>query len=283
MSLCSDLSSALTSLRQSYVCHPSSDPRTISVTTSRHYTDGDAVEVFVRLSADGRRVAVSDGGMSLARRDLYAASELRGTARSLWDDVLEDYGVKEFEGRVYSTGPKEEADHLIAQIADTALVLDSVRLLSSGERKTFAKTLQTWLESEAGISVRPEATVQDSWGTEQRVTAIVESDQGEVLVQGAGGRMAAELRKSAEHAFWIFNFVEPSAWPKARRLIVLERSPLDTPAQRTATHAMLNRLTTVSNVAAFDSRTTVSKFIKRGPSTDADMVTNGYQQMSLPI
>lgn len=253
------------------------------MTSSRHYTDGDAVEVFVRLSADGQRLAVSDGGMSLARRDLYAASDLKGTARSLWEDILEDYGVKEFDGRVYITGPTSAADALIAQIADVALVLDSVRLLAVGERKTFAKALQSWLADEDGLIVRPEATVKDEFGNEQRVTAIVESEHGEVIVQGSGGKSVAELRKNAEHAHWILSFVKATEWPLEKRLIVLERSTLGTPAQRSATLGMLNRLTTVSNVAAFDSKFTVSEFLRKGPSQHPDMVTNGYSQMSLPF
>ena len=281
--LCRGLSSALSSLQRSYACHRTADPRTVTVTSSRHYTDGDAVEVFVRISADGLRVAVSDGGMSLARRDLYAASDLKGTSRTLWDDILEDHGVKEFDGRIYSTGPMEAAEFLIAQIADVALVLDAVRLLAAGERKTFARKLQSWLQEEDGIVVRPEASVIDEFGNEQRVTAIVESEQGEILVQGSGGKSVTELRKNAEHALWIFSFVKASEWPMAKRLIVLERSTLGTDAQRNATQGMLNRLTTVSNVAAFDSKYTVSQFLHRGPSQHADMVTNGYSQMSFPF
>lgn len=281
--LCGALASALDNLRTSYRCHPTSDSRTITVTTTRHYTDGDAVEVFVRVSADGLRLAVSDGGMSLSRRDLYGAPELRGTSKSLWDEILDDHGLSEFGGRVYVTGPRDSAEILITQVADAALVLDAVRLLSAGERKTFASKLQSWLQELEGVSVKPESSVTDEFGNEQRMTAIVDSKRGDVLIQGAGGRSLGDVRKNAEHAHWIFSFLRIEDWPVENRLVVLESSLLANDNQKRSTLGVVNRLVTVANVAAFDSRSTVTNFLTLGPGQHRDMVTIGYAQPDLPF
>jgi len=278
---CGFLAPALDRLRGAYRCHATADPRTMTVTTSRHYTDGDAVEVFLRISADGTRFAVSDGGLSHARRDLYASPELKGTALTLWREVLEDHGLSEFKGRIYTTGDVEAADVLITQIADAALVLDSVRLLAVGERKTFSSKLHAWLDKLDGISVKPESSVVDIYGSEQHISAIVESPVGDVLVQGAGGKNVSELRKNAEHAHWTFSFLREEDWPVEKRLVVLETSLVSTEKQRIATASLVQRLTSRSYVAAFDSPSTVKRFLADGPSYDKDMVTLAYQQAEL--
>jgi hypothetical protein len=201
----------------------------------------------------------------------------------MWDEILEDHGLNEFDGRVFVTGPRDAAENLVAQVADAALVLDAVRLLSVGERKTFAAKLQSWLQELEGVSLKPESSVTDEFGNEQRLTAVVESPRGDVLIQGAGGRSLGEVRKSAEHAHWIFSFLRSKDWPVENRLVVLESSHLANDHQRKSTLGVVNRLATVANVAAFDARSTVASFLTLGPSQTRDMVTIGYAQPRLPF
>ena len=84
--------------------------------------------------------------------------------------------------------------HLIGLIADACLALDSVRLLAENARTSFAEKLETWLVKDSGVTVTGEHTVTYRFGSPQKVTAIVESPRGEILVQGAGGRAAGSLR-----------------------------------------------------------------------------------------
>ncbi|MDI2032964.1 DUF1828 domain-containing protein [Paenarthrobacter nitroguajacolicus] len=280
MTDCTILNPAMESLRAEFSCSRSFDSTTLVVATGRYYSDGDPVEVYVRPQPDKDRLAVSDGGLTFSRRSLYAAEELSRTAKSLWDDIIQDFGVLEFSDRIYATGPVSAAADLIGRIADVCLALDSVRLLSDGSRRTFASTLSTWLKDEAGFNIKTESSVSDRFGNKQKFTAIVEAPDREILVQAAGGRGVQDLKRPAEHAYFAFTGLNAEQWPMDARLIVVEHLVPKTDNQRRAARGLIDRLSEVAHVASFEQQLSLSAFIRRGSDGQRDLVTNTYGQTS---
>jgi hypothetical protein len=274
-----DLPRAMESLRYAYSSSRTHDPRTWVVTTGRSYSDGDSVEVFVRPSADGTRVAVSDGGASFARRGLYGLSSPTSGAASLWAEILSDFEVEAEAGRIFTRGPLDQLPGLVALIADVSLVLDSVRLLAEGERQTFSTKLVHWLRQEPGTTVSTRSSVEDRYGTNQKVTAVVESRGKEILIQGAGGRTSSDLKNSAKHAAWVFGGLDERQWPMESRLLVFERVPTHTAHQRLNAQLLISRLGEVAYVGSFDAQLAVSRFLAEGAPDSTNMVTDIYGQV----
>lgn len=275
------LAAAVESLQHTVSWSPTQDPRTWVVNTGRSYSDGDAVEVFVRPSTDCTRVAVSDGGISLARRGLYGLPQLSNSAASLWNEVLTDFDVETEGGRVFARGPVEQLSGLISLIADVALILDSVRLLAEGERQTFSTKLEQWLHHAApGAVLSARTSVEDRYGTKQKITAVVETRGKEVLVQGAGGRTTSDLKSSAKHAAWVFGGLDDRQWPKESRLVVFERVPTHTAQQRINSQLLISRLGEVAYVGNFEAPLTLSRFLSEGAPESTDMVTTNYGQVT---
>ncbi|MCW3766435.1 hypothetical protein OCL88_08110 [Paenarthrobacter sp. PAE-2] len=280
MTDCSILKSALEDLRAEFSCSQMFNSSTLLVATGRYYSDGDPVEVYVRPQPDATRLAVSDGGLTHSRRALYAADDLSSRAKSLWDDIVQDFGVLEFSDRIYATGPMTSAADLIGRIADVCLALDSVRLLSEGSRRTFASKLSNWLKDEGGFDVKAESTVADRYGNKQKFTAIVETAEREVLIQAAGGRGVQDLKRPAEHAYFAFTGLSEERWPMDSRLIVIEHLVPRTAHQRQAARGLLDRLAEVAHVGSFEQQLSLSSFIKRGSAGQRDLVTNSYGQVT---
>lgn len=274
-----DLAKAVESLRYAYRSGRTHDPRTWIVSTGRSYADGDSVEVFVRPSVDGTRVAVSDGGTSYARRGLYGLPSPTGGAASLWTDIISDFEVETEGERIFTRGPLAQLPGLISLIADVSLVLDSVRLLAEAERRTFSRKLENWLRQEPGITVSARTSVADRYGTQQKVTAIVESRGKQVLVQGAGGRTSSDLKNSAKHAAWVFGGLDDRHWPRESRLLIFERMPMRTAQQRLSAQLLVSRLGEVAYVGSFDAPATVSRFLAEGAPASTNMVTDVYGQV----
>lgn len=274
---------AVEQLRAHISAQASHDPKTIVVTSGRFHSDGEAIEVLVRLTEDGERVVVSDGGMTMARRYLYGADHLGQSASRLWEEIITDYGVETISDRIYLRGPINMIANLIGLIADTAVALDAVRLLSETKRKTFTEKLHTWLADMPGVRLSGENVVEDSYGDNQRVSAIVESRRGPILVQGAGGTNFSNVRQAAEHAYFVFTGLDATKWEHERRLIVLERLPLNTDLQQRNATSLVSRLTEHSYVSTFESRTTVGRFLCEAAGTNRDLATMPYGQASSDI
>lgn len=276
---CDSLSAAFEDLRREYRCTPAADGRSLIVTTGRYFGDGDAVEVFVRFSDDGDRVAVSDGGLARARRGIVTNNEMSRGAQTLWDDILAEFGVLEIEDRVYVRGRAGQAAQLIAQVADASLTLDSVKLLIDQERATFAARLENWLRLDAQVQLAEDRTIFSRLGEPQTVTAIVESQRGRIAIQGAGGRTGGGILNAAYRAHWVFSGVDESELPIDHRLVVLER----TEGRRTknGTLAMVPRLAEVAYVGTFEAQISLLRFLREPPPPNRDMVNVPFGQQSI--
>jgi hypothetical protein len=275
----SSIDEALASVRESVRSQRSHDPRTVIVSSGRYFSDGDAVEVLVRTSDDGLRVVVSDGGMTMARRSLYGIESFAKTADNMWKEILADFGVESFADRVFHRGPVQMMPHLIGLVADTCIALDSVRLLSENVRSSFTEKLESWLARDSGVKVTGERVVHDLHGEGQKVTAIVESPRGELLVQGAGGRSAGNLKQSAEHAYFLFSGLDSEEWRHESRLIVLEHLPARTDQQRRAAKSLVARLTEQAYVGTFEAQISLNRFlVTKSPPSERDLATITYGQ-----
>lgn len=134
---CMDFAQTLQDLRSDITCRQSHDESTLIVTTGRFFSDGDAVELLVRPSDDGARVVVSDGGLVSARLGLSGTGLSSARSRTLWQDIIAEFGVREASTRVFVQADYETAAASISILADACIALDSIRLLSAGERRTF--------------------------------------------------------------------------------------------------------------------------------------------------
>jgi hypothetical protein len=277
---CADFTSAIDELRGGISCRQSHDESVLIVATGRFFSDGDAVELLLRPSDDGARVVVSDGGLVSARLDLSGPTR-SSRAKSLWRDLLTEFGVREAAGRVFVQATRETAAANISILADACVALDSVQLLASGERHTFTDKVRKWLTDEAGIAVTG-ANVVDRFGSTQAVTAVVDSPRGELIIQGAGGRKLTDLRSATEHALWVMGGLAESAHPIANRLILLESVPNQT-ASKDALRGLVRRLAETSYVGSFEGQISVKKFLE---ATDApahrDFVFESIGQLQSP-
>ncbi|MGV9482095.1 hypothetical protein [Gordonia aichiensis] len=276
---CAKLESAFEAMRSTISCRMSHDGATLIVTSGRSYADGDHVEVLVRLTADGERIAVSDGGLTRTRLDLHGTEIASATATSLWRDVLDEYGVAEIGDRVYARGPIEHAAGLIGRVADASVALDSVQLLTAGERRGFASKLQNWLETDAGFTIHRGETVRDRYGDEQRVTAVVEAPRGEILVQAVGGRTASKMKAPIEHASWILGGLNEHEYPLDRRLVVLEGLPNRVDSVDRV-RGWVRRLSAIAYVGSFEAQLAVSRFLREDEAPPTrDFALESYGQL----
>ncbi|WP_102146052.1 DUF1828 domain-containing protein [Mycobacterium hubeiense] len=254
------LSSALDLLRSEITCRNAHDGKSLIVTTGRFFSDGDAVELLVRPSEDGERVVVSDGGLTRARLDLVGSDITSNRARSMWADVLDEFGIREVGGRVFLQTKADAAAAGISVLADACVALDSVHLLTMGERHTFVDKVRAWLRSEAKVPVQDKTSVVDRFGEAQTVTAIVDSPRGDLVVQAASGRRITDLRTSMEHAFWVMGGLHESTYPLRNRLTILESVPTKS-ATQDRLRSMTRRLAEVSYVGSFEGQISLRTFM----------------------
>jgi hypothetical protein len=276
---CMDFAEALQELRSDITCRLSHDKSTLIVTTGRFFSDGDGVELLVRPSDDGARVVISDGGLVSARLDLSGPGLASTRAKSLWKDVLAEFGVREAGSRVFVQATYETAAAGISILADACIALDSIQLLSAGERRTFAEKVRSWLKDEAGFEVK-RTSVVDKFGSPQTVTAVVDSPRGEVVIQGASGRKLAELRSSMEHAFWVMGGLGEEDHPLGNRLTLLESVP-GRHASADALRGLVRRISETSYVGSFEGQISVQRFLDApSPPTTRDFVFESLGQLS---
>ncbi|BBX32150.1 hypothetical protein MMAG44476_27797 [Mycolicibacterium mageritense DSM 44476 = CIP 104973] len=256
---CMDFATALQVLRGDISCRLSHDESTLIVTTGRFFSDGDAVELLVRPSDDGARVIISDGGLASARLDLSGPGLGSTRAKSLWKDILAEFGVREAGSRVFVQATHETAAAGISILADACIALDSIHLLTAGERRTFADKVRSWLKEEAGYTVK-RTSVVDKYGSPQTVTAVVDSPRGEVIIQGASGRKLSDLRSSLEHAFWVMGGLGENDHPLGNRLTLLESVPGRNSSEDTL-RSLVRRISESSYVGSFEGQLSVQRFL----------------------
>lgn len=275
---CVDFAEALRELRDDITCRLSHDESTLIVTTGRFFSDGDAVELLVRPSDDGSRVVVSDGGLVSARLDLSGPGLASARAKSLWKDILAEFGVKEAANRVFVQTQYEAAAAGISILADACIALDSIHLLTAGERRTFADKVRSWLTDEAGFAVKGTSVV-DKYGSPQTVTAVVDSPRGEVIIQGAGGRKVTDLRSSMEHAFWVMGGLGEQEHPIENRLTLLESVPGRRGGADTL-RGLVRRFSESSYVGSFEGQISVQRFLTSAkPPANRDFVFESLGQL----
>lgn len=279
---CDAFSAALEGLRGEISCRPSHDGTTLVILTGRYFADGDAVELMLRPSEDGERVVVSDGGLTRARLDLAGTDLGAARPKALWRDIIAEFGVREMSDRVFVRGKASAAAASISLLADACVALDTVRLLTAGERQTFADKVRLWLRSEAHLDVQESTSVVDRWGEPQTVTALVESPRGEVVVQAASGRNISDLRGSMEHAFWVMGGLIEAQYPIANRLTLVESVPTR-PASRDRMEALVRRLTDASYVGSFEGQISAKTFLSiEEPPSERDFVFQSLGQIETP-
>jgi hypothetical protein len=264
---CVDFAEALQKLRGDITCRPSHDDATLIVTTGRFFSDGDAVELLVRPSEDGARVVISDGGLVSARLDLSGSGLASARTKSLWKDILAEFGAREAGSRVFVQATYDTVAARISILADACIALDSIHLLTAGERRTFTDKVRAWLKDEAGFTVK-RTSVVDKYGSPQTVTAVVDSPRGEVIIQGAGGRKLADLRASMEHAFWVMGGLGEKDHPYGNRLTLLESVP-GRRANEDTLRGLVRRISESSYVGSFEGQISVQRFLEatEPPST----------------
>lgn len=273
------LDAALDRLRSDITFDWSPDRATAIFASGRRYADGDSVDVYVRVNRDGERVSVSDGGLTLARHDLSGLTDQAIADLRLWRAIQSDFGVEEASGRLYKVGPLPAAAEIIGLVADACLVLDSVRLSTRASTEAFAGRVQRFLRDEADLTVEPHRDVLDRYGNAQRVTALVRLESGTVVVQAAGGASFEAVKRSAEHAHWIFGGLDTATHPIRRRLAVLEVPRRDRAANRLS--GLVKRLGEVAYVGSFDAQLSLNRFFREGPPESHDMATQSFDQRSL--
>lgn len=273
---CTSVSQALEELRVHIACEPV-DARTLLIQTGRFFADGDGVELLVRPSVDGEYVIISDGGITHARLNLYTDSEPSNSVSTLWEDIKSEYGVEVSGGRIYQRVSTTMLSSGLSVVGDACIAMDAARMLSVSERRTFSDEIREWLADEASLSISPSRKVQDRFGDDQTVTAIVESQRGEVVLQAAGGTSSSSRKQSIQRAFWVMSHLENV--PIQNRLVVIERPPRG--ADRKFAH-QVQTLSQASYVGSFTRQRTLERFLSADDVPDErDMVTQTPGQLGL--
>jgi hypothetical protein len=271
------------------------DERTLWFASGSTYSDGEPVEILARISANADHIIISDGGMIHARASMFGADlDSAAMVRHL-NAVRDDFSLESIADRFYIRCEMSNLAEYIAHLASACVALDSARLVIPPSSDSFVKALDGWLHEQNWLAFAKTNTVETRHGDPLRVTAVVESERGPVVLQAAGGRTAGSLKTSGEHAYFNLSALEDSKHPRANRLIVLEKTVRQKRAAKEkrrpdalvvlavspALLRLTKRLTEVANVAAFDAKHSILRFIEHGESDTRDLVSSAYGQTSV--
>lgn len=246
------LSSVLTGERSHWSCRQVS-PDTVVLVTSRHYTDGDTVELVVQTVDD--EVIVSDGGEVLARLDSVGVNlNARSRVGQSWKRLLAAHAIEHDRGLLLRRASTEHAADLVQEMADAVANLDGLRLLAPAPRRpAFPERVTTYLEAEFPL-VTPRAELAGMSGTPYRVTAAAGNDERQVYIQTAAGQNAAAQRTAVEHCYTMFSDVNGHL-AGDRKLVVLDDAA---PEWRPEA---INLLSTVAFVSTWGARDLWTEFV----------------------
>ena len=255
MTECSTLlSSVLAGERRRWTCREVSSD-TVLLVTSRHYADGDTVELIVQTVGD--EVIVSDGGEVLARLDSVGVTvDSRTRVGKSWKRLMAAHALEDDRGQLVRRASVEHTADLVREMADAVANLDGLRLLAPAPRRpAFPERLTTYLQAEFPF-VEPRAELTGASGWPYRVTAAVgSSEQRPVYLQTASGQNNAAQKSAVEHCFTMFSDVTGNL-PTERKLVVLDDEA--TPEWRPE---MINLLSGVAYVGTWTARDQWTEFV----------------------
>jgi hypothetical protein len=243
MALCDELiTAALARIGEDWTCAPL-DSGWLLVTTSHQYSDGDHVELLVRLDHDN--VEVSDGGDALARLDLAGVNVKHGRARDMWRRLLRAHELEVHNKQISVQGAVDDLGWLAENTANAVANLDGIRLLVAPPRSPmFADRLVTLFKAEFEY-VQESPQVRGRSGGVYRATASVGDPSSPTLVQAVTGESLPARRRALEHAFTMFSDIDGQL-PTERKLAVLNEG--DWRAEQ------INLLSNVAYVGAWSHR-----------------------------
>ncbi len=261
------------------------DSRTISLNSGCFFSDGEPVQVLARISANADYAIISDGGLISSRLSMYGIeSDYKPASRHL-NDVKDDFGLEFHADRYYIRAEIDAIAEYSAHLGSALVALDSARLAVSNVPDRFVNQLDDWLKENSGLEFAKEQKVQDQYGDLVKVSAVLESERGQILVQAASGKAAGSLKTSGEHAYYALSALSKEVYPISNRLIVLERTLRQGRQKVGAVTPSIARLTKrlmeVAHVSSFDATPAMLDFMKYGESESRDLVTLPYNQTRL--
>ncbi|NQD42525.1 hypothetical protein [Glutamicibacter halophytocola] len=277
-----DLASITTELADFSGVDFTHDPRTISLNTGCFFSDGEPVQVLARISANADYAIISDGGLIASRLSMYGIeADYKPASRHL-NEVKEDFGLEFHADRYYIRAGIDALAEYSAHLGSALVALDSARLAVSNAPDRFINQLDDWLKENSGLEFAKEQKVQDQYGDQVKVSAVLESERGKLVIQAASGKAAGSLKTSGEHAYYALSALSERTYPISNRLVVLERT-LRQGRQRTGAVApsmarLTKRLTEVAHVSSFDATPAILDFMQHGGSESRDLVTLPYNQ-----
>lgn len=242
-------------------------PGVAAVSTGRHYSDSEPVEVFIRHSAG--ILILSDNGETMNRL-LDGGFDPEDLAHlSLWRETLHEFRLGVSDGIIASTAGTDRAPAAIARFADALLGLDTLRLVSLPavtRRRTFANKVEEYLRARLSVDAverNPSLTVvDDDDEIVVRPTFRVIAKRGPVYIQTSA---ATSGTQNYEHAFFTFSMAGRAGVPIENRLAIFGGS------HKRWRHARLRLLTEHANVALWEYRAELEAFLD-GRTTESRLL-----------
>lgn len=215
----------LGALNDSMVTEPYRDG--VLVTPRLHYSDGDAVEVFVEEYGSGYRV--NDRGATALRLQMAGVNLDSSKVTRAWRQSLPPsmFDTDPSAGEIATFATSEDAGAAILSIAEAMIRIDQLRYLApTPKARPFKSTV-----AESVRSITPRSVpVQNEFrlgirGGAHRIatTALVPNSQSPLVLQAVGG--GSTIAEAVEHCYFLFGNVD--GVPKQHRVAVLPSSDTD--------------------------------------------------------
>ena len=214
----------LSSVLKCWHVAPGGRPGTVSLTGRQYFADGDGVRVLIRVA--GEEALASDGGV-MAARLTDAGIDIAGSTRAgtAWREILNQFELRELDGRIVGRRPLQQAEQLASDIASAMLTTDGLRWLAVPERESkLTKQLYEFLRAERfPFTRRP--TISLPRGSKVKPTARVTTPKREVLIQAVAGG-----EQGIEHALSLVQRIDRASYGFDQRLVLLKGVPEEWPA-----------------------------------------------------
>ena len=274
MTACDEtVSAVLDVLGQDWACRPVGS-NVLLLAGSNHYSDGDAVELLVRMGADD--AVVSDGGETLNRLQSAGVNLKSGRAQELWTRLTRAHEIQVENDRLIARGSASQLGTLVSLMADAMVNLDGLRLLAPKHRAPqFSEQLVSFLQAEFEfVEERPK--VQGHSGSSYRVTAAAGSHDHPVYIQALGGTTQAARMRSYEHGFMVFSDVNRALPPRRKLFVVDESAP-------TWSLGRLRLLSEVAYVGSWGARERFVDFIGAQSPPEDRLLLDDAEQLEVTI